>query len=1055
MANMDAAVPHPRAPLENVVGAEQLLAHASWARGLAARLVRDAATADDVVQRAWLAALERSPRQSERTRAWLGRVVRNLAWKERRAEARRDARERSAATPEATRGADELVAELEAQRLVVDALLAIEEPYRETLVRRWYRDEKPAAIAAAMAAPVRTVETRLARGLERLRAELTARRGAPRDWGLALLPLAWPAPQALVAGATAAGTSVLGTFAAGVVAMSGAMKLASAAIVLLAAAATWWAWPERTFEPRPAAVAAADGETPSLPPSLPLAQRDLDARDEPARAASAGESTVPSLAVRLLDDAGAPVNDFWGVLLVPGAEPEHLSSAGAAVAHVPSPARDGEVLVAGLEWAPTRAPVAAGATKLDLHPWRGVALRGRFHVEGAPPGVALQGWFHVETPFERLAHLPHDQRRWHLGHDAALPQLVLRSDATGRFELGGLEPSTSGTLDAPWGWSFAPITRTFDGRLQMTRQLAIGRISDDLAIELWPQPTIVARVIDEEGRPVDGVAWLRGSSASGGFSIEHRFMAGQLRVPIDSVVDEAIVATFVDDGASGARRVAQLAIEAPLHGVRDLGVVVLARPAARRYRLRARDGEPIERATFALLADGERRGDAIEIAAAEGDFAIDDPLADEMLVVAAGFAPLAVALAGRDADEPFELVLDRANELSIEVRAPDVEPRHVRLELTATRSPFDRPARIASLSQLGRPDTFDLVDLEESDHSFRCAIDFDSSHRPRFAALEPGVALRLRFMDDLGAVWHEETVALGAEEERAVVIDWTTPLRGFAARVVDETGQPLQGAIVAVRLGSDLDAGTCSASCDATGLAVTAPFAAERVWVTVEQNGFETFEARDVAVRSSDDPLPVVLRRAWPLQLELRRADGVALERAALESIEAWIERDGRRFDAFVRDDGRALFRDLARARARLHVLFAGRAIEQEVAPPQELAVVLLPATGRVVVRYDLPLPDEQRRGRTLRAITLEPLADPADAAAPPRGAELSTDTTLFDPPRRAGAVEFPSVLPGRYRIVLRWDDERTPSRGSLERDPTEVEVVVVADGSIEANVAR
>src|SRR5262245_23132499 len=127
MANMDAAVPNPRVPLDPV-GTEQLLAHASWARGLAARLVRDAATADDVVQRAWLAALERSPRQAERARAWLGRVVRNLAWKERRAEARRDARERSAAAPEATRGADEVVAELEAQRLVVDALLAVEEP---------------------------------------------------------------------------------------------------------------------------------------------------------------------------------------------------------------------------------------------------------------------------------------------------------------------------------------------------------------------------------------------------------------------------------------------------------------------------------------------------------------------------------------------------------------------------------------------------------------------------------------------------------------------------------------------------------------------------------------------------------------------------------------------------------------------------------------------------------------------------------------------------------------------------------------------------------------
>ena len=41
---------------------EDLLAHSQWARALARTLVRDAATAEDLVQETWVAALKRPPR---------------------------------------------------------------------------------------------------------------------------------------------------------------------------------------------------------------------------------------------------------------------------------------------------------------------------------------------------------------------------------------------------------------------------------------------------------------------------------------------------------------------------------------------------------------------------------------------------------------------------------------------------------------------------------------------------------------------------------------------------------------------------------------------------------------------------------------------------------------------------------------------------------------------------------------------------------------------------------------------------------------------------------
>src|SRR5688572_799011 len=144
---------------------EELLLHASWARALARRLVADEQRADDVVQQAWLAAVEKPPAPGPGLRAWFSRLIRNVAHNQRRSERRRDHHERRAASPQPSiRAADAIAGEFAAQRLLADALIRIDDPYRETLLRRWYHDEKPGAIARAMAVPVRTVETRLARG---------------------------------------------------------------------------------------------------------------------------------------------------------------------------------------------------------------------------------------------------------------------------------------------------------------------------------------------------------------------------------------------------------------------------------------------------------------------------------------------------------------------------------------------------------------------------------------------------------------------------------------------------------------------------------------------------------------------------------------------------------------------------------------------------------------------------------------------------------------------------------------------------------------------------
>src|SRR6185503_13626692 len=169
---------------------EALLAHAGWLRQLAGSLVGDAGAADDVVQETWLAAQLHPPAVDRPLEPWLARVARNFAFRRRRGEERRAAHElasgpeREASTPAQT------VERLELQRTVVEAVLALEEPFRTTIVQRYFEGRSAAEIAHLFGVPAGTVRWRLKRGLAELRERLDGRFGARASWCALLAPLA-------------------------------------------------------------------------------------------------------------------------------------------------------------------------------------------------------------------------------------------------------------------------------------------------------------------------------------------------------------------------------------------------------------------------------------------------------------------------------------------------------------------------------------------------------------------------------------------------------------------------------------------------------------------------------------------------------------------------------------------------------------------------------------------------------------------------------------------------------------------------------------------------
>src|SRR5262245_40561699 len=171
---------------------EDLLEHLEWMHRLARALTNgDAAEAEDLPGDAVQAALADPPRLGGPVRPWLGGVLRNLARMRGRTGARR--RRRDAAALAIGGGGSspaELAERVEAQRQVAGLVLGLEEPFRSTLMLRYYEDLSAADVARRLGVPAGTVRWRIKHALDQMRPALDrAYDGRRERWHALLLPL--------------------------------------------------------------------------------------------------------------------------------------------------------------------------------------------------------------------------------------------------------------------------------------------------------------------------------------------------------------------------------------------------------------------------------------------------------------------------------------------------------------------------------------------------------------------------------------------------------------------------------------------------------------------------------------------------------------------------------------------------------------------------------------------------------------------------------------------------------------------------------------------------
>jgi RNA polymerase sigma-70 factor (ECF subfamily) len=272
----------------------QLLQHASWMRRLARSLTGDDAAADDLVQETWMAALRSPPRAGETVRPWLGRVLRNVRVTGFRRDSRRARRHEAVAAAEATVTAanptsDRLLETMQQQRQLSELVLALDEPYRSTLLMRFYEELSAADIAARLNVPAGTVRWRLKTGLDQLRDELDRRHGGDRRAWMQALSLWTTTTTALTRKAAAKGALPL----------KGAtlVKLGLAGILAVGAASSFVALrttrANSPSSPMPA-VAAAQPTSAVTSPAVVAAARATPAENASAVAPAADEHAAPT-----------------------------------------------------------------------------------------------------------------------------------------------------------------------------------------------------------------------------------------------------------------------------------------------------------------------------------------------------------------------------------------------------------------------------------------------------------------------------------------------------------------------------------------------------------------------------------------------------------------------------------------------------------------------------------------------------------------------------------------------------------------------------------------
>lgn len=976
---------------------ERLLTHQDWLRSLARRLVGDAAAAEDLVQETWIAALKSPPDPDRPAKPWLAGVVRRLASMRARGEGRRARRQTAVAKPDVLPSTAELVEEVDTQRRLVSEVLELSEPYRTTVMLRYFQNMSSAEISRHQGVPPGTVRWRLKRGLDELRGRLDESFGSRDDWCIALLPLAklglGTGGASVATGGTVAGAmAVLAKVAAGILAIWGLFEIPS--LMSNKADLVWAGDPS--------------AELVSLQPEgLPEGDASEAAQlgDEVER-----NSVAPNhRRVRILDANQEPLVGVR-VALNDGRDISPLASTDeeGQVEFLTTMIR-ADLYIQQENSFLQRLPVEFTAMGIDVVLARGAQLTGRVLAgEGEQVGSVAMADLSVR--------LDSDQVLWGGG---ILPKgiaarfenaswITATTDGLGAFHFENLPQDWSGKLWLPAG----VVMPGADRREAEGRYMYFDAPVSDSMVSVRRLPRLKGRVLDPGGKPALGariLCWVDGAQTPiSGLSDEQ----GNFDVQLDSDGQSGLRIELVSEQDQFRRTLAFAGDQIPSRF--NLGEVRLAQTTLTSFRVTTSEGLGIAGARVVhdgALLPGDPSGE-------DGQGSIQLPSeAGEFTVQAFGFRP--GKLGAGNGSEGMHAELAPAAIVTWHVtdeigHSLDGVTLRVRsgLRLFADGEPYT-PSNLDAGRKLG---SFVGVGSHKDEPfgEFRT----NETGRLQLCNLTPGALVWIDVLDQVGHVIHSARLsALGEGERRNETMIVPGRLHSFHGLVHDRGDNVLVG--VELEL-SDHEGRKVQAMSGLDGQVLLEDLAGDRYDLTVRKRGYvaQTISNLSFSAGSGsavDKPYEIVLERAADLAVLVVSGANVPVFGGR---IVARRTLDGKEYEAAPLGAADQTLEDMDQGEVEL-TLYLGGVQYTEVAQPHldDSVEFRVPAHGSAQVTWSLPDTLDATAELTLVAVALDLEGKVLQDRVPvrlPIGKRTGSQ----------GVTHFQALLPGAYSIVLEGPGE-------------------------------
>lgn len=972
---------------------EELLRHANFVRGLAKQLVADASSADDLVQDTFLAAVRVGVVPGPGIRTWLATTLKRTASNLRRTVARRVRRESRSALPEPHLGALDIIERVELERLVVSRVMELPEPFRTTILLRFHEGLKPSAIAQRCGVPVRTVETRLRRALDRLRERLDADAGGRAAW---MLPLVQSIRITAIEGM-------------GVAAMSIGIKAAFGTAIIALLMALFFL--DLSDDGRRASAERTDGQDRAVAPGAALQPDAVERNVVPGTAVDPRvrasllqphRNADPSSAVTelvLLDPLGLPLADApiavqFSDGLVIG---RHFDDNG--VLDLPATGENCSIVVVPDHWVEFEMTLELTAGRRVLNFPNVERVAGQVVVDGRAPTEAVWVTMRCEQQVSESRSRSPKLRALITELLASRPEIRASTDPSGRFEFLGVPSSVRGYVKVDLDWY-----ETHGSNVKSdVERVDFDHPTTSIVMNIKRRPRVTGVLRDPSSGSFDGFGVLVVSESKNPEVDGVRYglvdSVGRFAAPIPS---EAICADLVvRDGAQ--MDIVSVPLRGDLSRDFDLGTIDIPPRRTIRVAVFGHDGLPASDCSV-WMTDSPLRNSCNRMG---NEVTLELPLtAGHVSVTASGHQTAIVDISSIGKDE-VDVRLEKATQLVLAADglAPERAYRFSIESDVALVETADFPVHVAMKSghKLYSRKSSGQIVLGVTRDAPVVVVD----------RIRSGVQFEVKLIDEFDMVHDSKKLQLNETERVDLTLRGIASGRTIAVSVTDARGFYLDRARVRVTT----EEGSIVRATNAYGEATFFGMVDPRLSIRVSHGDYVWTAPEIVEVAENEfKRISVVMETGVPARIEIRNPLGqfvdanevdIEVDTRGETYVAAWATRLAPGvFEAKTVPAGPIRFRVRTNQGEYLvaHDTGAGT------------AKLTIRSSGSLLVRWGF-MP---RDGLIECQCVLESLTSP--------GVKIEDSSVHFNPSVRGGEGRVWSIPPGRYRVTAQSRSERGSS---------------------------